>query len=383
MSEREFEAYLNLLARTLKLSDEQRARIAGELRDHLEERLAELTDAGMDRDAAVLAALDEFGDANVLAHDLTEPRHRLRRRRLMQTSFATLAAASVVALGFFYLMPATTPSGQPTLPRAAAQAEGAGQDPAEFVPPVDPLEKIISVRFEDTPIEEVFAHLGDVLGLNVYVDWGQLEANGLAPDRPITLDLQDVRARTALDLLARSGQAVDYAIRDNVLIVALAGTFVTRTAPELEVRMYAIDGLLENASLLYGGDAPLPQQTAMLLDFVGSALGEIAWREGESIGIFAGVLVVRQTPDRHDTLVKVLQQLERRLAERAADERERRKAIGQADGFGLRPGSLIRESGAAASTGRGSTARRPGAPRGGASGFTDGYGGGYGNPADE
>ena len=41
MSEHEFEAYLNLLARTLRLSDAQREQIAGELRDHLEARLAD------------------------------------------------------------------------------------------------------------------------------------------------------------------------------------------------------------------------------------------------------------------------------------------------------------------------------------------------------
>ena len=82
MSEREFEAYLNLLARTLRLSGKQRQRIAGELRDHMETRLDELIEQGMSRDEAVLAALDEFGDASVLSHDFLDIAHAQRRRRL-------------------------------------------------------------------------------------------------------------------------------------------------------------------------------------------------------------------------------------------------------------------------------------------------------------
>ncbi|MEM9882463.1 MAG: permease prefix domain 1-containing protein [Planctomycetota bacterium] len=120
MSEREFEAYLNLLARTLKLSDAQRQRIAGELRDHLEERLEDLTERGVDRDAAILAALDEFGDAHVLAHDLTVPQTQLRRRKLMQTGFATVAAAALVALAVTYLLPTNR---QGTAPQSPAHAQ--------------------------------------------------------------------------------------------------------------------------------------------------------------------------------------------------------------------------------------------------------------------
>ena len=67
MSEEEFEGYLRLLARFLNLSDVQREVIAGELRDHLEQRLDELTARGVSREKAITMALDEFGDASALA----------------------------------------------------------------------------------------------------------------------------------------------------------------------------------------------------------------------------------------------------------------------------------------------------------------------------
>ncbi|MEM6459429.1 MAG: permease prefix domain 1-containing protein [Planctomycetota bacterium] len=134
MSEREFEAYLNLLARTLKLSEAQRQRIAGELRDHLEERLEELTERGMDRDAAILAALDEFGDAGVLASRLGRPSRRrsVVRRRLRWSAAAVALCALLVAPAWWWLRPAAPRGVTPGL-NTAGVARGADAMPATVV----------------------------------------------------------------------------------------------------------------------------------------------------------------------------------------------------------------------------------------------------------
>ena len=63
MSEPEFEIYLSLLSKFLRLDAAQKADIAEELRIHLEERLAELTAEGQSREDAIRLALEEFGDA--------------------------------------------------------------------------------------------------------------------------------------------------------------------------------------------------------------------------------------------------------------------------------------------------------------------------------
>ena len=57
MSEREFELFLKLLSRSLKLTRAQRDAIADELRDHLEARLAELVSQGIERQQAITQAL--------------------------------------------------------------------------------------------------------------------------------------------------------------------------------------------------------------------------------------------------------------------------------------------------------------------------------------
>jgi hypothetical protein len=104
MSEQEFELYLKLLAKCLHLTSGQREQIADELRDHLEERLDELAHAGVPREKAVVQALEEFGDAAVLAGDFTTIARLKRRRILMRLSLGSvgaLAAGLLIAYAFW------------------------------------------------------------------------------------------------------------------------------------------------------------------------------------------------------------------------------------------------------------------------------------------
>ncbi len=122
MPEDEFERYLTLLARTLRLSDAQRDAIAAELRDHMEARLGELTLQGVEREEAIETALAEFGDASGLAKDLTRtnPERIRTRRHFMQTTFGTIAACAAVTFAVMLLVP-NNKSGQPNQPAAVAQ----------------------------------------------------------------------------------------------------------------------------------------------------------------------------------------------------------------------------------------------------------------------
>jgi hypothetical protein len=104
MSEQEFELYLKLLAKCLRLTSGQREQIADELRDHLEERLEELARTGVPREKAVVQALDEFGDAAVLAAHFTTIARLKRRRFLMRLSLGSvgaLTAALLIAFAFW------------------------------------------------------------------------------------------------------------------------------------------------------------------------------------------------------------------------------------------------------------------------------------------
>src|SRR5579864_4426774 len=104
MPEQDFELYLSLLSRFLRLKSAQRGEIADELRDHLEERLEELAARGLSRGEAIRAALDEFGDAAELANHFTQVAHIRKRRLIMRVTFGTvaaLAASLLIATAFW------------------------------------------------------------------------------------------------------------------------------------------------------------------------------------------------------------------------------------------------------------------------------------------
>ena len=110
MSEQEFEVYLRLIARLLRLSDAQREAISDEMRDHMEARLDELMESGMGREEAIHAAIDEFGDAAGLADEFTRvTRYHKLRRRIMRTSIGALSAAAAIALTFLFMLPQNRP----------------------------------------------------------------------------------------------------------------------------------------------------------------------------------------------------------------------------------------------------------------------------------
>jgi hypothetical protein len=95
MPEEEFEHYLSLMTRLLRLSPAQRDEVAAELRDHLEERLDDLIASGLTREAAIRATLAEFGDTNELAQHLTQASGVGKRRRIMRFTVGTVAVMTI------------------------------------------------------------------------------------------------------------------------------------------------------------------------------------------------------------------------------------------------------------------------------------------------
>src|SRR2546430_2707593 len=57
-----------------------------------------------------------------------------------------------------------------------------------------------SVKCEALPLAKFISALTDSTGLNIYVEWRELTAAAAGPDSPITLNVQNVGAGTALQL---------------------------------------------------------------------------------------------------------------------------------------------------------------------------------------
>ena len=239
MSEQEFEVYLRLIAKLLRLSDAQREAISDELRDHMEARLHELLDSGMGREQAIHAAIEEFGDAAGLAEQFTRVSHAHKlRRRIMQTSIGALAAAAAVALTFLYLLPENRPGiSGPT--QSHAQAETASVTtgiPEASLAPVgnsspETLAKLstrVNVNFSETRLEALLETLRAESGINLFVNWAKLASIGIDHDIPVTLKLDNTPAQTVLRLVCRSVSSqnnnipVGYTVIDEVVMVTTA-----------------------------------------------------------------------------------------------------------------------------------------------------------------
>ena len=343
MSEHEFEAYLNLLARTLRLSEAQRARIAGELRDHLEARMTELIEEEhLSKEEAVLAALDEFGDANVLAHDLTGPATQLRRKRIMQTGFSVIATAAVVAIAATYLTP-TNFQGNPTQTVATAANAGGGADDATEVSaaaiaPHGPLDQTITLDFDGTSLEEALGYFRQTTETNFLIDWAGLEEVGLERDYLISMHLEDVPASTGLKLLMATvsrGEAT-YRIDDQIVVVS-SSEFLSTPEEEMTTKLYECNGLLEDATLL-ARPGENTSHTDALVDLFRDMLGPEALKTpGSSIAYFGGVVVVRQTVSRQQQISDTITKIKSQLADLADARREELATTPQASGYGDDP----------------------------------------------
>ncbi|MBI1902007.1 MAG: hypothetical protein HYS13_12965 [Planctomycetia bacterium] len=240
MPPNEFDLYLSLLGKLLRLRRGQQAEIADEIRDHLAERFEELTSQGVPRENAVRQALDEFGDAASLATHFTQLVWRKRRRTIMRCTFGTVGAcaAVLVLLAAFWPAnnlpgpaPATAVAQQPGAGRGAPGAGiGAGAGLAEATDELSKeveakLEKRMSkgdVAFAEVPLRDGLDFISDYIGVDILI---KDDGSG-AGQATLKLQLKHstIKARTLLELMLEQTQPdLDYVIRDGLIYITNTG----------------------------------------------------------------------------------------------------------------------------------------------------------------
>jgi hypothetical protein len=243
MSDHEFELYLSLLGRFLRLKSDQLAEIADELRDHLQSRLEELTRQGLSREQAVRRALDEFGDAASLAHHFAQITRNQRRRFIMRCTVGTTVAACVAVLVGMALLPGSPAINSPARavadsPQEKAKTEAKDTRLAEVEQQLDSTTNAID--FIDTPLRDVLEFLSDT----VKVDILPSRSAQIELDKAINLRLKHkpVSVRTALELvLEQLENPTSYTIRDGIV-------FITEQGQAYEMQVYNCRDLLESAA---------------------------------------------------------------------------------------------------------------------------------------
>lgn len=137
-------------------------------------------------------------------------------------------------------------------------------------------------------------------GANLWVDWDDLAEDGIKRNAPITLRLHRVTLRQALTaaLGAAGGEGpAGFNVRDDLIVVATAYTIREHAAV---LRAYDIRDLMTNAD----------PGAERLVNTIEKSVDPDSWRvNGGTIGnirVFAGRLVIWQTPENHRNLAAFL-----------------------------------------------------------------------------
>ncbi len=228
MSNQEFENYVALIGKLLQLKPEQRDQIGGELQDHLQMRVADLVDDGMTKQSAISQALEEFGDAAVMAKNFQTVINMKRRRWMMR--FATLATAGlfVVATLLMAMWPNNARFGAPefsTAQETTAEAKDKVEDSVVHLSDATTrnlkaekaLEQAAFFDYDETPWSDIEEELEKTMGINIFLDDSAID-DSLPEDEPLSMRLNDVTLAKGLDLLLGTKNAT-YTIDEGIVVI--------------------------------------------------------------------------------------------------------------------------------------------------------------------
>ena len=159
------------------------------------------------------------------------------------------------------------------------------------------LQEKTRFEFNDTPLSDVLAFISELHGLQVLVDEQALEDENISVDQAMTMEVKDIRLRSALDLLLRPLH-LEAVIRDEVMLI----TSQSEAEELLETHVYRVDGIQSADDL------------AALINVIVSAVAPDSWDDvggPGSISAYGGGLVVSQSQRVHEELNELLQQLSR------------------------------------------------------------------------
>lgn len=300
MSESEFELYLQLLGKFLRLRPGQRVEIADELRDHLEARLEELSRSGLSRADAVRRALDEFGDAACLADHFSQLARERKRRFLMRCTLGTVSVAAVILISLSAMWPQQGEVSRVAAPSAAwakPEAESATDPDAVVNKKLD--EARLSLDFLGTTGSDVV----DFLRMKLEIDIVTAKDAADALEQPITLSVKHTQlsGRSALQLVLDQ-MSLSYLVRDGIVHVRLPDAALATAMVDVGPLM-AVSG--------DGGTT--------LIETIQKVIQPQGWEEVGGMGtitVFNGLLIVRHTPDVIGEVHRFIDQLRTEIERR-------------------------------------------------------------------
>jgi hypothetical protein len=347
MTPEEFQNYLGLLSRLLRLRATERESIEEELRSHLEERLAALTAEGIEPARAISMALAEFGDAAALAAEFTAVSRYFKKRWIMRLSVGSIAASIVMAAVLVSYWPGAAVQSplNAAQPQQIEKAKETSSDSIASAPEKPDanaqtqakLEKSIDAEFVETPLGQVLDRLAEETKAQFRMDMRVLNEAGITADMPVTFHLKNMPAETILRLMFRDSNLA-YWLEDGVVIV----TTQDEANQYLETRFYRVNDLLDLTNEPISIDKPItiasdsaseknsifaskpPAKNLRdvkedytvnvdnLIEVITTTIRPQTWDTvggAGSISEYRGVLIVSQTQDIHREIPKLLDKL--------------------------------------------------------------------------
>jgi len=271
MSKHDFDTRLQVLCRLLKLDSEQAAAVSRDLRQQLDERVAEIVRTGKPRSDAIDQAIEEFGDAAGMAADLTRVSQQLIRRWVIGATLVS-AVALAVALGAVLMLEwrrlPVVQLAAPTFQFDVASVPLQEPRPPSLLldPQPDDLElpqlsEPCSINFvEDYPLEDALLYLAKKHHVSIVLDPVMLLDGIITPDQPVNVpplgrpdEASDEKLSPNWPHEVTLAQALSIMLADLDLtwqvkdqIITVTGTYIANDPRKLMTRSYTIEPLIRS-----------------------------------------------------------------------------------------------------------------------------------------
>ena len=77
----------------------------------------------------------------------------------------------------------------------------------------------MSLHFHDVPLTEVIRHIATVHGINIAMKTRAIETEGLTANQPVSIDVDGITLKSALNLLLDQAGGLVYSIENETLMI--------------------------------------------------------------------------------------------------------------------------------------------------------------------
>ncbi len=177
----------------------------------------------------------------------------------------------------------------------------------------------VRLDFENAPLREVLADLRTTCGINIVEDLPTLHEAGVSLDSPVTIKLDQVPLRSALNLILAQVKLTDI-VNDGVLWITTKevarGTLVTRTHPVADLLSEMDDEATSRVCAAARNPGASNLLAEKLLWVITNTIRPRSWSATGGDGTIdyfpnGQALVVKQTPDVHEKVADLLDALRR------------------------------------------------------------------------